>query len=261
MSEMMLVGNIFQELGFRAKESFNCMMDGTLEVSVFPFTSDNYLSQAYLIVEMREDALGHILGVGNMSSIAGAFRDQECYQSDMAKNTSLLILNMCQDKDNRRSPEKVKIEDDPLYFKKYVLSYTTIEDAKMSEYFATQKEQQGKGFSCIAMIQEYIWNISFFSAYKTNHLNEPVYTLFSETVTKLPIMPLASSGTQTLKQVDAFLQENLKVAEKKRSPVIVDTNMLDALLRDIPDWKDADAESIVERYNAISEASAKGDEN
>ena len=261
MSEMMLVGNIFQELGYSAKESFNCTMDGTLEVSVFPFTSDNYLSQAYLIVEMKENALELILGVDNLSVIARAFREQECYQSDMAKNTSLLILNMCQDEDNRRSPEKVKIEDDPLYFKKYVLSYTATEDDKMSEYFATQKEQQGTGFSCIAMIQEYMWNTSFFSAYKANHLNEPVYTLFSETATKLPIMPLASSGTQTLKQVDAFLQENLKAAEKKRSPVIVDTDMLDALLRDITDWKDADAESIVEHYNAILEASAKGDKN
>lgn len=260
MSEMMLVGNIFQELGYSAKESFDCMMDGPSEVSVSPFISDSYPSQAYLIVEMEEDALGHVLGVGNLSAIARAFRKQECYQSDMAKNTALLILNRCQYKDNRRSPEKVKIEDDPLYFKKYVLSYTATEDAKMSEYFAAQKEQLGKGFSCIAMIQEYLWNTSFFGAYKANHLNEPVYTLFSETATKLPIMPLASSGTQTLKQVNAFLQENLRAAENKRSPVIVDTNMLDALLRDIPDWKEADADSIVERYNAISEVSVKGDE-
>jgi hypothetical protein len=179
MSEMMLVGNIFQELGYSAKKSFNCMMGGSSEVSVFPFTSDSYPSQAYLIVEMKEDALGHVLGVGNLSAIAGAFRKQECYRADMAKNTSLLILNMCKDKDNRKSPEKVKIEDDPLFFKKYVLSYTAMEDAKMSEYFVAQKEQRGKEFSCIAMIQEYLWNTSFFDAKDSARANMMQLTTIS----------------------------------------------------------------------------------
>lgn len=261
MSEMMLIDGILQELGYCAKDSFHCLIDRETNKSILPFVSESNPSQAYLIIEMQEDTLDSVLRDGNLSAISRAFRAQKSYQPDMAKNTSLLVLNPCQEISNRHSLEKLTIEDDPLYFKKYVLSFTTIEEEKMSAYFSSQREQQGKDFSWITVIQKYVWEPAFFDAYKKNHHNEPVYTILAETVTKLPIMPLATSGTQELKQVDAFLQENLEVAAHKRSPVIVDTHTLDTLLQDIPDWKDADADNIVERYQAILKASAGGDES
>lgn len=261
MSLLMLIDSILQELEYCAKDSFHCPINKKTDVSVFPFISDSNPSQAYLMLEMQEDTLGYVLRDGSLAAIARAFRGQECYQTNMAKNTSLLILNPCQENSNRNSPEKLKIEDDPLYFKKYVLSYTSIEEEKVSEYVASQKEQHGIDYSCITMIQEYLWMPAFFGAYKANHQNEPVYTILAEAATKLPILPLATSGTQELKPVNAFLQENLEAAAQRRSPVNVEAHILDALLQDINDWKDADTDSIVERYQAILQASTTGDES
>ena len=260
MSVLMLITSIFQELGYGAKESFCCLVDEKTDVSVSPFISDSYPSQTYLILTMQKDTINSVLRDGNLAAIARAFRKQEYYQTNMAKNTSLLILNPCPDNSNRHSSEKLKIEDDPLYFKKYVLSYTTIEEEKMSEYVASQRKKYEMGFSYISMIQKYLWEPEFFSAYKENHQNEPVYTILAETATKIPIMPLATSGTQKLKQVNAFLQENINdAANRRRSPIDVDAQTLDALLQDIKDWKEADAESIVERYQAISHTFIKED--
>ena len=250
MSLIMLINNLFREIGFIEKEKFYCTTNEMSTVSIIPFVSDNYLSQVYLIVEMKEDELRLVLKSDYLAKISSAFMKQDCYQPDMAKNSSLLILNCCKKKDNRKAPEKIEIEDDPLFFKKYVLSYTALEEEKMSEYFMSQEEQRESKLYC-RMIQEYLWNSMHFRAYKENYINEPVYTIFSEIATKLPIMPLASTGVQKLKSVDAFLQENLSATKNKRSPVNVNIDILDALLHDIPNWKDVGVDEIDACYNAI----------
>ena len=140
---------------------------------------------------------------------------------------------------------KVQIEDDPYYFKKYVFSYSTLEEKRAEEYIQDLKNASEEKFSFVKAVQSYLSDAKTFLSYKTNHSNQPTYTYFSELATKMPIFPLQIAAVNQIKSVAAFLSEELAV---EASPNI---NALDKLLELNLDFKEESADSILSHWNSI----------
>ena len=76
-------------------------------------------SQVFLVIECDDSQLADYVDGKIIKEIAVNFRKNEHHRAEMDRNTTLLLV--CKhDIDTIDSSSKVKIEDDPYYFKKYV---------------------------------------------------------------------------------------------------------------------------------------------
>ena len=104
----------------------------------------------------------------------------------MDRNTSLLIVSKHLANEEIDTSSKVKIEDDPYYFKKYVFSYDDIGLENANNWVSENIQNK----TTVSVIQDYITNTEQFAKYKENNINEPIYTFFIELVTKLHCFPM-----------------------------------------------------------------------
>ena len=116
---MNIVYDLLTELGYEAQNSFCAVWGDNNEIEVTPFVSKEYSSQVYLVVSCKNGQLDSIVNTDYVKAIAQQFRLQSFHSGDMDKNTSLLILSMHMTDESINVSAKVKIEDDPYYFKKY----------------------------------------------------------------------------------------------------------------------------------------------
>lgn len=257
---MNLIKDILTELNYRAQSEFSVTAENLADLHVTPFISDQNKSQVYLVVTIAESDLHIVLSEPFLPAVAERFRSQQYYVADMAKNTSLLIISPCTGRNNHSSEDKLHIEDDPFFFKKYVFSYTETEEKKVQEYIAQQRKDYGDGFCYVGFIQEYILNRNHFAQYKKQFENEPIYTYLVELCAKLPILPLPTSNTYTIKSVAQFLEEKIEeVKNQKKDPIHIEKAKLDHLLTGISDWKQVGPETIVEQWRTICESGEEGD--
>ena len=96
------------------------------------FKNRNVESQIFIVLQILESQLVAQKNTQDLViEIANFFRENDVYVPDMDKNTSLIY---CVNKDvnsDKLDKLKVKIEDDPFYFKKYVFAYN---DAQADEF-------------------------------------------------------------------------------------------------------------------------------
>lgn len=117
--------------------------------------------------------------------IANYFRENDIYVPDMDKNTSLIYCVKRDINSDKLDELKVKIEDDPFYFKKYVFAYS---EAQADEFKKLCKQH---GQSTGELIQTYILDTENFNKFKKNGDNEKIYKLVSELLIKIPIIPIS----------------------------------------------------------------------
>ncbi|RGF89051.1 hypothetical protein DXA10_14670 [Firmicutes bacterium AM55-24TS] len=118
--------------------------------------------------------------------IANYFRENDIYVPDMDKNTSLIYCVKRDIKSNKLDELKVKIEDDPFYFKKYVFAYSEAQSDEfkklrkqhnwtINELIQTYSEAQSDEFKKLRkqhnwtineLIQTYIFDTENFSKFK-----------------------------------------------------------------------------------------------
>lgn len=257
---MSLVKNVLTELDYYAQSMFSVSIENSADLYITPFISAQNRSQVYLVVTIAGNDLHIVLSEPFLPTVTECFRSQRCYVADMAKNTSLLIMNPCAERSNRSSEDKLHIEDDPFFFKKYVFSYTEAEQKKVQEYIAQQQEECGDRFCYVGFIQEYILNRDHFAQYKKQFENEPIYAYLAELCAKLPILPLSTASMYTIKSVDQFLKEKIEEAKtRKKDPIHIEKAKLDQMLTEIGDWKQADSETIASRWHTICESVEEGD--
>jgi len=245
---MKLLYEILNELNYVSKDSFSfsCFISGMEKsYNAMPFASEDYSSQVYLVVQVSNTELANVLGSDFLITLAKVFRKQNFHRSDMDKNTTLLIECVREQEESVDHISKVQIEDDPYYFKKYVFSYSTLEERRATEYIQTQKAASVENFSYIKEIQSYLSNADTFTSYKANHTNQPTYAFFCELVTKVPIFPLRIAAVNEIKPVEDFLHEEL---EKMPS---TDINALDQLLNLVADFKEASVESVLSCWRSV----------
>lgn len=242
---MRILYEILNELSYSAKDTFtfSCLLkESERQFDVLPFVSADYQSQVYLVVQISNADLCHIIESDFLISLAKEFRKQEFHRSEMDKNTTLLLECVRKASETVDHLAKVQVEDDPFYFKKYVFSYSAVEEKRAEEYLQNQKNKSGQSFSYVKEIQNYLSNTHTFLSYKDNHANQLTYTYFSELVTKTPIFPLQITAVNEIKSVNDFLTEEL---EKAPTPNV---NALDQLLELQLDFKEESVESILDHW-------------
>lgn len=245
---MKILYEILNELDYSIEETFtfSSLMKGSeKQFDVLPFVSVKHPSQVYLVVQISNPELAYILGSNFLISLAKQFRKQQFHRSEMDKNTTLLLECVCKSSESVDHLAKVQIEDDPYYFKKYVFSYSTLEEKRAEEYLQSRKNVAEDVFSYVKEIQSYLSDADTFSSYKINHTNQPTYTYFSELATKTPIFPLQIATVDEIKSVNSFLAEELKKAPT------TSVDALDQLLNLQLDFKEESIDDILSHWNTI----------
>lgn len=239
---------VLNELNYCTEDMFNfsCSLHGSdNQYDVIPFVSSDYPSQVYLVVQVTNSVLPHVLDSNFLVSLAKQFRKQPFHRSEMDKNTTLLLVCNYAESKTMNHLAKVQIEDDPYYFKKYVFSYSVLEEKRANEYLQSKKSAVGDSFSYVNEVQSYLLKTDIFSSYKDNHSNEPTYSYFAELATKVPILPLQIPTVNEIPTVNSFLNKEL---QKMPSINVVALNQLLNLQLD---FKEEDLDVILSHWNTI----------
>lgn len=244
---MNIVCSLLNELKYQTKESFTLDVftdeDKTSTV-VTPFVSVEYPCQTYLVIETENQALSKINN-DYLKALALAFRKAEFHESDMDKNTTLVIKSVRPETEPLNSDAKVKIEDDPYYFKKYVFSYTLASERLATSFLEHQKTERATEFSYVNEVLDYLMNAEQFSEYKDKKDELSTYGYFVELATKIPAFPLNIKNSEEIKSVSEFLTEQLYEKE-------VNTELLDLLAFSDIDFNEGSVESILAKYDKLT---------
>ena len=242
---MNVVFDVLEELMYVAKEEFEIAYKSEGEdksVVVTPFVSKENSSQVFLVVICKNAFLGDVVNSDLVKVVAFQFRRKDYHKAEMDRNSTLLILSEHNVDEEIDTSAKVKIEDDPYYFKKYVFSFNEI-SKKHTEIWLDQNK---KSASLIATIQNYITDTTNFRRYKENNQNEPIYTFLIELITKIPSFPMKTADSQELHSVEEYLNDAINVLENQKKPIIINRRALDKLVdSDIADY---DTEKICELW-------------
>ena len=243
---MNILFELLNELKYETKESFSfnvTINNEDINSILTPFVSVEYPCQTYIVVEVRNDKLD-LVNNEFFKAIALSFRQADFHESDMDKNTTLLVSSVRADNETLNSQAKIKIEDDPYYFKKYVFSYTNANEQKAIQYLEYKKAEKGLNFSYIEEISEYLLKAEYFKEYKEKEDNLSTYSYFIELATKIPAFPLNITNSQQIKSVDVFLKEQLQSKT-------INTSVLDQLISGNINFKEDSVESILLKYESL----------
>ena len=243
---MNILFELLNELKYQTKESFTfdvTLDDNKIPIVVTPFVSVEYPCQTYLVIEAENQTLSKINN-DYLKALALAFRKADFHESDMDKNTTLVITSVRPDTESLNSDAKVKIEDDPYYFKKYVFSYTSASERLATSFLEHKKTECTNEFSYVNEVLNYLMNAEEFGKYKDTKDELSTYSYFVELATKIPAFPLNIRNSEEIKSVSEFLSEQL-------DGKAVDTEHLDFLAFSGLDFNEASVESILAKYDEI----------
>lgn len=241
---MNVLFEMLNELNYATEQqfSFEFTFDDKVErVVATPFVSTEFPSQAYIIVEVRNSKL-NVVNSDFYKMLAIAFRKLDFHESDMDKNTTLVISSVRDNAEALNSAYKVSIEDNPYYFKKYVFSYMKASEKHAVEYLTSKKENYGNPFSYKDVVLSYLLEAEYFSKYKESKDDYSAYAYFMELATKIPAFPLKIATSSQIKTVNQFLKENMNEDSIVK---------LDKFLDKEIDFKTDSIESIIDKYKSI----------
>lgn len=206
---MNILFEVLNELKYKAEIQFTFKLDDENEFKVSPFVSTCYPSQVFLVVNLDYGKLSLIRNSEFLPELATAFCKQTFHTGQMDKNTALIIKSFGSDEELKDTSEKIKIEDDPYYFKKYVFSCTEQMENKAIAYFKDRKNNDKDDFSYVTELQKYLLKLDMFEKYKSNTKNEEVYSYMAELTTKIPVLPLQVESAKHIKTVKNYFDEYL----------------------------------------------------
>ena len=244
---MNILYELLNELKYQTKESFTfdvTLDDNKTSIIVTPFISVEYPCQTYLVIEAENQALSKVNN-DYLKALALAFRKADFHESDMDKNTTLVITSARPDTESLNSDAKVKIEDDPYYFKKYVFSYTSASERLATSFLEHKKTECANEFSYVNEVLNYLMNAEEFGKYKDAKDELSTYSYFVELATKIPAFPLNIRNSEEIKSVSEFLSEQLDGKD-------VNTEHLDFLAFSDLDFNETSVESILAKYDEIT---------
>ena len=244
---MNILYELLNELKYQTKESFTfdvTLDDNKTSIIVTPFVSVEYPCQTYLVIEAENQALSKVNN-DYLKALALAFRKAAFHESDMDKNTTLVITSARPDTESLNSDAKVKIEDDPYYFKKYVFSYTSASERLATSFLEHKKTECANEFSYVNEVLNYLMNAEEFGKYKDAKDELSTYSYFVELATKIPAFPLNIRNSEEIKSVSEFLSEQLDEKD-------VNTEHLDFLAFSDLDFNETSVESILAKYDEIT---------
>lgn len=226
---MNIIYNVLEELLYLANEEFvvtyQCVGE-IKEVFVHPFISKENASQVFLVLELKNEYLSEVVEGTLVKELAIQFRKKKYHRAEMDRNTTLLIMSEYQNDGDINKVDKVKIEDDPYYFKKYVFSFNEIERTNAEMWL----EMGGIESQLIEKIQNYITDTENFRRFKANNQNEPIYAYFIELITKIPSFPMKKVDAIGLKTIEQHLDEEIAELKKSKKPLEVNKQRIEKFM-------------------------------
>lgn len=247
---MDIILDVFKELHFILEDEFLVEYvikeNNIMKVNVNVLISSENDSQVFLMVDCKNAQLKNIVDGMLIKEMALRFRKKEYHRAEMDRNTSLLIVSKHSADEDVDTSSKVKIEDDPYYFKKYVFSYDEI-GLENANNWLTENVKKG---TTVSLIQDYITDTRQFAKYKENNINEPIYAFFIELVTKLHCFPMKTAETKNIKTIDSFLQNELDILRtKQKKPIDIDQRGIEAFVDMDVDY--GNVNDVCEKWNLI----------
>ena len=226
---MNIILDVLKELNFVLKDTFfiEYEINDNNSVTVDMLVSSENDSQVFLLINCDNKYLNKMLDGLLIKEMALRFRKNKYHKAEMDRNTALLIISKYLKNEDIDTASKVKIEDDPYFFKKYVFSYDDIELEKANNWMS-ENDQRG---TAVSLIQECITDTEQFAEYKLNRKNNPVYSFFIELVTKIHCFPMKTVGTKNIKSIDSFLTEQLsELRNDKKNPIDINQESIESFL-------------------------------
>ncbi len=249
---MNILFEVLNELKYKAEIQFTFKPDNENEFEVSPFVSTCYPSQVFLVVNLDYGKLSLIRNGEFLSELTTAFCRQAFHTGQMDKNTALIIKSIGSDEELKDTSEKIKIEDDPYYFKKYVFSCTEQMENKAIAYFKDRKDNDKDNFSYITEIQQYLLKLDMFEKYKANPGNEEVYSYIAELTTKIPVLPLQVKSAKQIKTVKNYFDEYLNDTGK-----LLNVEAIENLLSHEEVLNNPETENLLSVWNSCLEVKGK----
>lgn len=201
---MKMVHDVLKACGYSMKEAFSftyLWKDIEYCRQVCPFVSEQYPDDVYLLVSIQPAELMHTVDNSFMSALAISFRKQLFHRSAMDRNTTLLLSCLCNAEEQINHDLRVQLEDDPYYFKKYVFTYTSADEAAAEQYVAENRREDE---SLIDIIRGCLLNTTMFAAYKGNNPAQRAYAYFVELMTKVTVLPIRPDSSGSIESVETI---------------------------------------------------------
>ncbi|MER2175331.1 MAG: ABC-three component system middle component 1 [Carnobacterium sp.] len=176
------IAKLFKENGFKEIEIENIHKD---DITFFGNYSNN-LTNFYLVLyidKIEENFLTE--RVPNYFSAIKTIK--EGYDERIDKNLSMIVCYRESVKEDITKQNKIyfDIEEDPYYFKKYLLSYSDMEEEKLLELFYEED-------STTELINNVVTNTEYFEKFKSEVVTDSsiLYKICSKMMIKIPFINL-----------------------------------------------------------------------
>lgn len=233
-----MIRDLLAERGFSERQAFEITYQAEKikwEHQVTPFVSSYGSREGYLLISVGGRELPHLLKGDFLTLIMEALGKQEFYSAELNRNITLLLLCKRATDEQIDHDAKVRIEDDPYYFKKYVFVYTEQEEAAAHAY---AEKWEGP---LADIVRGYLMDTGRFAGYKDQTAEERkkenekkpakgrkkgktdeepelgekdreylAYRFFVELATKVTMLPIHPQGKVEIQLVDDYWQEELR---------------------------------------------------
>ncbi len=200
-----IIRKLLNEMEYLPKTSFtvNYEFENELEsrqIDMYPFVSTHENGTCILVCYIDEKNFLDIDDKELIINMASGFRTCECYEPEMDKNTSLIICVKRNQNASVSVDKQRRLEDDPFYFKKYVLIHSEDEIQELNLYLKGSDD-------FLDTLKRYIYDKDHFNSYKSEPENNQLYSVITNLTTKIPILPLDASKSYDLLDVASHFSE------------------------------------------------------
>lgn len=227
-----IIDNIFNANGFSSER----LNEGV-------FYKSKPMEQYWIVINHDIDVV-----IEEQSDIFEACK-KVCSDPSLDKNVSMLVLWETDGKIEREEfkRKKMEVEEDPYYFKKYVLGYSSAEVVELKEKIGDQ--------NAVDFISSKLISKEVFDEYKNEPFVKKWYSLLYRSAVKIPFLEIKIGESEGLQSLFDENNESLK-----RDELLDFNNELKEKFKDfsLSDIKDLTPEQAFEQLSSLAEGEDSG---
>lgn len=182
----------------------------------FTFRKDNEKLEYYIVTTINQEKFIEMDQIV-FSSLSKQVKKSTFYTAETDKNTSLVI---CVDKNNALDKDlleriELKCEENPYFFKKYVLSY---DEDIVNKIF---KSISNKGSTITQYIESIVLDPTEFAKFKFNIVNNEEYQLLSKLIMKVPIIPIKIPDINTVDPLSEMIMRSVEMGNLQKAQTLI----------------------------------------
>ncbi|KMP94827.1 ABC-three component system middle component 1 [Bacillus cereus] len=218
-----LLKNIFIENQYSVEDYSNVLSQFTLskgvsidiESAFFASLKERNKTNYFFVIFIPNDK--NLLSVLKIQGKFANYLKHKITEQDLDKNMSMIICTKCNQENQDTNLGKImEIEEDPYYFKKYVLNYTQIEIDMLIQGFFSKKSD----LKVESVLLDVLSNNAMYDCYRNDKIKGEVYSIVSKIYIKTPFLKVNVNSTNGLISLQKNINETL---EKKGLLSIKDT--------------------------------------